>query len=153
MKIGSLVLFNFLQNRSKAYLLGTRAYLLANRSPQQFCFGRHWSTREGASYCPPLLVKCVHKTTKELGTQFSQTGRRYYFQVLSDTLQHSIPGITSAWSRLQLLDRVKILQRSPPPDWHTLCCYRHVWLKRLRRYWWLRTTTNVDSCSRSLLLA
>jgi hypothetical protein len=36
-KIGSLVLFSFLQRRSKSYLLGTRAYLLAmlakNRSP------------------------------------------------------------------------------------------------------------------------
>jgi hypothetical protein len=36
-KIGSLVFFNFLQRRSKSYLLGTRAYLLAmlakNRSP------------------------------------------------------------------------------------------------------------------------
>ena len=29
-KIGSLVFFNFLQRRSKSYLLDTRAYLLAN---------------------------------------------------------------------------------------------------------------------------
>jgi hypothetical protein len=39
-KISSLVLFNFLQRRSKSYLLGTRAYLLASRVKSDYLLNR-----------------------------------------------------------------------------------------------------------------